>query len=237
MWPALLEKAYAQIVGGKGGYQAVGEGGWPGSAMAALTGVDDEAEDFPAKDDDVVGRFRDFHKAGKAVVCATLDHRDKQSAAGVTGAGDGPYHVSVLNDDGEGSELVPGSLAIYDQQGKAPRVTDDSQGKLVGAGAQGTVSYGWGAAADVSYPGGKGPAKAEDLRADYQWRGKLDKTLCVYANHAYIFDSVTDDGKLVFKNPWGSEHPLPMTGADFRRLYTDISADQVPRPKPAKKTT
>ena len=67
----------------------------------------------------------------------------------------------------------------------------------------------------------------------------------MHAWHAYIFESVTADGKLQFKNPWGVEHPNPMTAADFKRLFTGINSNQVPKPPPpaptpalpAKKTT
>lgn len=40
---------------------------------------------------------------------------------------------------------------------------------------------------------------------------------------------MTADNKLQFKNPWGCEHPLPMTAADFKRLYTGIDSNQVPK--------
>ena len=47
--------------------------------------------------------------------------------------------------------------------------------------------------------------------------------------HFYIFESVTSDDKLVFKNPWGDTHPAPIPPADFLRLFDSIVTNAVPR--------
>lgn len=235
MWPALLEKAYAQLIGGTGGYERIGGGGFPGDAMAAFTGKDSQDEAVPQDAKSVVDKFRELQKAGKAVVCATLGQRQASQRQGFTGAGDGPYSMLLTDDSGGPVELVQGSLSITDSKGKAPAATDDGSGNITGAGVHGQVGYGWNATPKLTYDSGKGPASGGDLRADYQWRGQLDKSLDVYANHAYMFQSVTPDGKLQFKNPWGVEHPAPMTGDDFKRLFISITDDDAATaPSPTK---
>ena len=233
MWPALLEKAYAQLIGGAGGYQRIGGGGFPGQAMAAFTGKESQDEAVPQDANSVVDKFRELQKAGKAVVCATLGQKSASQRQGFTGAGDGPYSMMLTGDSGDAVELVQGSLSITDSKGKAPAATDDGAGNITGAGVHGQTGYGWNATPKITYDAGKGPAAAADLRADYQWRGQLDKNLDVYANHAYMFQGVTPDGKIQFKNPWGVEHPAPMTGDDFKRLFiaiTDDDAQSTPSP-------
>jgi hypothetical protein len=204
--------------------------------MEAFTGVNSTAEGVPQQDADVLTKFKEFQKAGQAVVCGTLDSVQATAKTGFGGAGDGPYSMLLTNDGGDQVELVKSSLSISDTKGKAPVVTDDGNGNLVGA--TGTVGYGWGATPSFTYDAGKGPAAATDLSASYQWRGQLDKSLDVYANHAYMFESVTADGKLVFKNPWGVDHPNPIAPADFKRLFIGIDSNGVPRvpaePSPGK---
>ena len=235
LWPALLEKAYAQMMGG---YDVVGDkGGYSDRAMEALTGVSSHSETIAAKEQDVLAEFKGFQQAGKAVVCGTLDSKQSKAQGGFTGHGDGPLHASFLTDQGEAPEIVPGTLRLADKAGKAKPLHDDGDGKLTGTDGKGSVDYDHGAA-DATYGSGKGPARAEDLQADYDWRGQLDKSLNVHAWHAYIFEGVTADNKLQFKNPWGVEHPKPMTAGDFKRLFTGINSNQVPKEterKPVKK--
>ncbi len=236
MWPALLEKAYAQLMGG---YDVIGEGGPPERAMEALTGVASQSESIPAKEADVVTRFKEYQKAGKAVVCGTLDSKQAKSQGGFAGAGEGPFAATLDTDQGEAAEIVKGTLAVYDKEGKAPRAHDDSDGKLVGTGVSGEVEYDAGHVS-AKYDKAKAPGKAGDLQADYSWRGLLDKGLNLHAWHAYIFESVTADNKLVFKNPWGVEHPNPISAAQFKALFTGIDSNSV-KPdqtrKPPKKKT
>jgi hypothetical protein len=198
--------------------------------MAAFTGKDSQDEAIPQDAVSVVDKFRQLQKAGKAVVCATLGQRQASSRQGFTGAGNGPYSLPLTDDNGGGVELVQGSLSITDSKGKAPVASDDSQGNITGDGVHGTVGYGWNATPKLTYDEGKAPAAAADLRADYQWRGQLDKNINLYANHAYMFEAVTADGKLQFKNPWGVEHPAPMTGDDFKRLFIAITDDEAKAP-------
>jgi hypothetical protein len=223
MWPALLEKAYAKLVGG---YVVAGQGGSSAYAMSVITGVASEALSIPAKNDELLAKFKQLKKAGEAVTAATIDSLSSSGKSGFT-LKDKSYHFAITNSDGEGSELVPSTLVVTDTKHKAPEARDGGDNKLTGAGVHGTCSYGWDAAVDLTYDEGKAPGAPEDLRADYQWRGQLDKSINLYANHVYTFDTVTDDNKLVFKNPWGEQHPKPMTPEDFRRLFGSLSANPI----------
>jgi hypothetical protein len=219
-----------------GGYDVIGEGGPPERAMEALTGVESRSESIPLTDQEVLNRFREYQKAGRAVVCGTLDSRHASDQAGFAGAHEGPYSATVKTDQGEAAEIVKYTLSVADQGKHAPTVNDNGDGKVSGGGATGTVAYDDGKV-DITYPKGKAPAKPGDLRATYDWRGLLDKGLNLHAWHAYIFDSVTADGNLVFKNPWGTEHPNPIPAARFKDLFTGIDSNAVkppPRPKPKK---
>ena len=235
MWPALLEKAYAQLIGDTGGYERIGGGGFPGDAMAAFTGKESQDEAVPQDANAIVQKFRELQKAGKATVCATLGQKSASSKKGFTGSGDGPYSMKLTGDSGDGVELVQGSLKISDSKGKAPEATDDGAGNITGNGVHGQTGYGWNATPSITYDAGKGPAAAADLQADYQWRGQLDKAIDVYANHAYMFEQVTPDGKLQFKNPWGVDHPQPMTGDDFKRLFISITDNEAKATEPPAK--
>ncbi|MSP60112.1 MAG: hypothetical protein EXR72_07175 [Myxococcales bacterium] len=227
LWPALLEKAYAQMMGG---YDIIGDkGGHADAAMEAMTGVKRGYEAKPSTESGVLAKFKGFQADGKAIVCGTLGSKQARSQGGFKGQGDGPYHADLKTDQGEGAEIIPGSLSISDKENKARRTRDDSTGKLTGGG-HGAVMYNRGNV-DVSYDKGGGPAAEGNLTADYEWRGTLDTKLNVHAWHAYIFESVTADGKLQFKNPWGVEHPLPITPADFLRLFTGINVNNVPKDK------
>src|SRR5262249_24192155 len=105
----------------------------------------------------------------------------------------------------------------------------DGRGHFTGdAVASSTIGYEDGSV-EITFKPGHAPASAADLAADYSWRGLLDVNLLVYAYHFYIFESITDDGKLIFKNPWGDMHPQPTAPADFRRLFQSISTNAVPK--------
>ncbi len=66
---------------------------------------------------------------------------------------------------------------------------------------------------------GKGDKKGEKKRRS--WNALADK-LAVYANHAYSFKAVKD-GQILLENPWGYDHPLPMTPAEFKQLFIEVN--------------
>lgn len=56
------------------------------------------------------------------------------------------------------------------------------------------------------------------------WNDLADK-LNVYSNHAYALKEVKD-GSIVLYNPWGKDHPLPMSPGEFKQLYVRVSINQ-----------
>ncbi|HEU4760294.1 MAG TPA: C2 family cysteine protease, partial [Dehalococcoidia bacterium] len=66
LWPALIEKAYAQM---KGSYDSMGHGGNPGDAMSALTGKDAEEKSASGV---TIDQLNDALNSGKGVVANTL---------------------------------------------------------------------------------------------------------------------------------------------------------------------
>ena len=73
------------------------------------------------------------------------------------------------------------------------------------------------------------PESADNLVAEYDFRGKISKELNLFAWHAYIFERVDGD-QLIFKNPWGHTDPNPVKAADFTKLFSSVYTDQVPKP-------
>lgn len=56
------------------------------------------------------------------------------------------------------------------------------------------------------------------------WNALADR-LGVYASHAYSFKSVKD-GRISLENPWGYDHPLPMTAEEFRSLFVEVNINR-----------
>jgi hypothetical protein len=228
LWPALIEKAYATMIGG---YAQLDEGGAPGKAMEALTGVKSESVDVPSKEADILTHFREYMKVGKAVVCGTISSKHAKAQGGFEGVGDGPYSARLKSDQGNAAEILKNTLRVTGKGGKPAVAKDDGEGTLKGSAVKkGSVDYDHGAV-EIEYKTGDGPSKADELQAEYDWEGLLDNKANVYGDHSYIFEKVTDDGKLIFKNPWGESHPNPLAPADFKRLFDLIEMDQVPKKK------
>jgi Calpain family cysteine protease len=80
LWPALIEKAYAQW---KGSYDGIGHGGNPGDAMSALTGKDAEEKGASGV---TIDQLNDALNSGKGVVANTIDN----------GKGKAPYDNGQL---------------------------------------------------------------------------------------------------------------------------------------------
>jgi len=62
------------------------------------------------------------------------------------------------------------------------------------------------------------------VEKDEKWQ-KLAKEKVVYANHAYTVTGV--EGREVrLRNPWGMMHPKPLSVADFKTLYLEVSINR-----------
>jgi len=228
LWPAIIEKAYAQW---KGGYDAIGDGGSPGGAMGELTGADVRNQ--------YVSSFRDDESLLEAVKAAVEDGQALTAATKskkhvvyetLKGTGAGPHKSKETN------KATPGSVSIVDTAGGAPKITDDSAGKLSsqgvgddGAKASGTVGYGqkdYKVDVSATYPDGFAPDKAGDLELRYEAAYWLSTTPKICANHAYIVDGVTETG-IEILNPWGSYHPGEVPIKTFRDCYYSFAGAEL----------
>ena len=229
LWPAIVEKAYAQW---KGGYDVLDEGGRSSEAMEAITGVESVSGAMPSADE-VVSHFEALQKDKKSVVCGTRDWVQQSSKAGLfSGSGDGPFTATLTDVDGAAAELEKNQVSVADKEGKAGTARDDGAGAMTGTNVDaGAVTYDSGAVS-LTYKSGKGPAGAADLSATYRYEGMLSSSLNLHGNHAYIFREVKD-GMLYFHNPWGPaahKHPKGISAADFRSYFETIAVN-TPLPK------
>jgi Calpain family cysteine protease len=228
LWPALLEKAYA-LVSTEGTYGAIGGGGFSGEAMEAISGVESKDDTKPGKDQ-VIERFKKYQKEGQAVVCGTLGQQSTTKKKAFTDAKDG-YEAKLTTAEGDAHcTVLPSTLKVTDTASKHHSTShDDGKGKMSGDSLEkGSVDYDK-AQVDLTFKKDLKPDKAENLEAQYSYRGLLDKDLGVWAHHAYIFEKIDGD-KLVFKNPWGTWHPKPMSAEQWSKLFTGVSTNQVPKP-------
>lgn len=240
LWPILLEKAYAiHRAGYQGGYATIGDqGGLSPAAMEALTGVaSSPSAAVPAGDDAVIDKFKQYQDSHVAVVCGTLDH---QTSTNATFTGSGQTYTTQLHaagdSGGETSEIIKRSVRISDARHKVADATDNGTG-LTGAdvdAAGSRVDYGDGRVT-VTYKAGKKPDAAADLHVRGDVRGLLHKDIRLHAWHAYMFERVDPQAKLLyFKNPWGTDHPKRgVTPAEFRQLFTGIESNNI-REQPTK---
>ncbi|MCB9737919.1 MAG: DUF4157 domain-containing protein [Deltaproteobacteria bacterium] len=223
LWPAVIEKAYAQW---KGGYDAIGDGGVSAKAMEEMTGVRSVQAAMP-RPDQVLDRFAGFQREKSAVVCGTRDEIDQRSIEGLfQPAGDG-FRGKLVDKEGNGAEVKKNTVSIRDKEGKGGTVRDDGKGGIAGSGLQsGSVAYD-GGSTELVYKEDRAPGAAEDLVATYQFEGTLSAALNVHSNHAYVFREVKD-GLLYFQNPWGpaaSKHPKGLTPEQFRDLFETIGVN------------
>jgi len=224
LWPSLLEKAYAQLIGG---YAEVGKGGKSSDAMSAITGEEAQYQSAPPKDQ-VIERFKKFKDEGKAVVCGTLGSMEHKADKAFKGD-KGQYKAMLLTSDGEPCQLVKNTLAVTDTKSKHKSESNDLNGKMMGPALDsGSVEHATGKV-DMKFKPDKAPDTAENLHAEYDFRGKISKDLNLYANHAYIFEKLDGD-KIIFKNPWGSVNPNPVSAELFSKFFSGITSDVVPKP-------
>ena len=215
LWPAIIEKGYAQW---KGGYEAIGGGGSPGGAMSEMAGVDvsNKAVSWFSKDEDLVAAIKGNVEKGKSMTAATKSKLGQKKESAFSGSGAGPYTASLNN------VVVERSVKVTDSKGKAPTVTDDGKGKLTGAGgkAEGTIDYKKGKFS-LKFTDGA-PEKAGDLVLECQVKYWLSRSPDIVANHAYVVKGATADG-IDIHNPWGSYHPGKVDFKKFRETYQSFS--------------
>lgn len=236
LWPAIMEKAYAKW---KGGYDVIGEGGDAGAAMAELTGGRTTSRN-PAsmRESEVIPYFQQAQQEGKAIYAGVYDGKQAASSRPLSGSGDGPLKGRVAHTH-KWNEIIPGSVRITDDKGKAPALRDrgkegDETGKLEGAGLkEGRVGY-KGAdngGIELSFNKGLGPAAAGDLKVDFRYEGVLNVEKLLIGNHAYAFEGVVNGTLLQFYNPWGSYQPKPITPAEFLEYFDSLAVNQAPKAK------
>ncbi|MCA9519180.1 MAG: hypothetical protein KC635_29795 [Myxococcales bacterium] len=229
LWPALIEKAYAQW---QGGYTAIQKGGQSSKAMEAITGVKSVSSAMP-KEEDVIATFAQWQKENKAVVCGTRDWIQQTSKTGLFEGAGGSFKGALTDEQGMAAEIVKGTVKVKDAAGKGGTATDDKKGKLAGASVDsGSIAYDTGKAA-LTYKKDLAPADAKDLEASYQFEGTLNQGLNIHGDHAYMFRGVQGE-TLLFHNPWGPaahKHPKPMTAAQFREYFETIAVNATLPPK------
>ncbi len=97
LWAPLLEKAYAKW---KGGYEEIGNGGWPHDALAQLTGKPAESIWMDATNPPNITKVVQGHLNSGQVVCAST--KDDKATAGSGIVGNHAYTVlGTLEKDGK----------------------------------------------------------------------------------------------------------------------------------------
>lgn len=231
LWPAIMEKAYAKW---KGGYEAMGNGGYGAQAMAELTGAR-SAEKNPRsmKEEEVIPYFEKAKKDGMAIYAAVENSRQSDVQTPFTGAGD--KLSGTISHSHRWNHVVPGTMSIADKGGKMKgTIRDngsdgDASASLTGSAVQtGTVDYKKNTMG-LELKSGQGPAKPEDLELRFSYQGVVNTDKLLVANHAYAFDGVVNGKELQFYNPWGTWQPKPITPAEFLKHFTNISTNKAPQ--------
>ena len=230
LWPAIMEKAYAKW---KGGYAAIGDGGYGAKAMGELTGSrSKERNPSSMKEAEVIPYFEQAKKDGMAIYAA-VEH-SRQSDVQMPFKGKGNEATATITHAHRWNHIVPGTVQISDKAGKMKgSVTDsgkegDASAKLVGSPVDtGSIDY-KGNLAALKFRGGLGPAAAADLELRFAYQGAVNVEKLLVANHAYAFEGVVNGKELQFYNPWGTWQPKPITPAEFLRHFTNISINKAP---------
>ncbi|MSQ00419.1 MAG: hypothetical protein EXR71_00830 [Myxococcales bacterium] len=230
LWPAIMEKAYAKW---KGGYQAIGQGGYGAQAMAELTGSrSKERRPSSMKEEEVVPYFEDAEKDGMAIYAAVEDSRASDVQAPFSGVGD--KLTGSISHSHRWNHVVPGTMQIADKAGKMKGTIRDNGSEhqpaagLVGSAVSaGTVDYKKNTMSLAMKPG-QGPSKGEDLELRFSYQGVVNVAKLLVANHAYAFEGVVNGKELQFYNPWGTWQPKPVTAAEFLKHFTNISTNKAP---------
>lgn len=86
LWPLLVEKAFAKW---KGSYEAIGEGGWPAEALAAVTGKAVTTVDTTqVSADDLFQKLQQATGSKQPVVCYTYPRQGHEADFDATGTSD-----------------------------------------------------------------------------------------------------------------------------------------------------
>jgi hypothetical protein len=233
MWPAIVEKAYAKW---KGGYHVLGEGGTGEEAMTAITGGKSSVRDPSSmKESEVIPFFTTAKKDQKAIYAGVVSGVKSSQQQVLRGASDGPYAGKVAQTH-RWNEIVPGTVKVTDDQGKAPAARDkgkegDDTGVLSGRGVKdGSVGY-KDSTLEIAYDAGRGPKDGKDLRVEFDYHGVVDVQSFLIGDHAYAFDKVVDGNKLQFYNPWGTYQPKPITAATFLQFFDTLALNTPPAAK------
>jgi len=232
LWPAIMEKAYAQW---KGGYDVIGEGGVGDTAMAEISGVRSRSKN-PAsmKESEVIPYFEAASKSGLAVYAGVRNTSQGTVQQPLTG-GSGKYS-GQLRQNHAWSEVEPGTLRVTDAKGRVqPAYDEGEEGDKTGAMkgkdlSGGSIDY-KGSRLDLQYRSGKQPESASDLSVQFEFHGMMDPAKVIIGNHAYAFERVVGKDQLQFYNPWGSYQPKPITAAEFLRHFDALSTNAVPKGK------
>ena len=235
LWPAILEKAYAQW---KGGYDVIGEGGTGDQAMAELSGVRSRSKN-PAsmREADVLPYFEAASREGLAIYAGVRNTDESSAQTPLTASGKG--FSGRLKQIHSWNEVEPGTLSVTDAKGKVGSARDegeegDKTGDIVGRDvSSGRIDY-KGSQLDIAYKSGRSPEQASDLTVHFEYHGMLDPNKVLIGNHAYAFEGVVGGKLLQFYNPWGSYQPKPITAAEFLRYFDSLSTNAVPKTKTAR---
>jgi hypothetical protein len=231
LWPALLEKAYAQQF--PTGYAKAGAGGSAGNAMEAFTGVKQDKNEMPDKDH-VLEQFKSYEKNGKAVTVGTLGSMSHKQVSPFAGKGN-KLSAKLTGDEGQDIEVAKSSLFLDDFKTKNHQLHafDDGKGAIkANVLDKGAINYGTGQV-DLQFKKDQAPADPKNIEVGYDYKGLISKAYNLYANHAYIFEKVQGEN-LILRNPWnlGDKYePKPIPAAAFVQFFNDISSSTVPDEK------
>jgi hypothetical protein len=226
LWPALLEKAYAQLQ--KGGYAEVGNGGVPANPMAALTGQPATRTDIGA--DGSLQQIAAMKAKGLPVVATSKGEREHVQKNAFVSTGESKYNGKLTTHDGDQCQVLKGTLEIRDTVSKDKKIDlADSDGKVVGDALEyGSIQYPIGAV-DLKFKPDRSPDAPENLVAAFDYRGLISKEYDVFAWHIYIVERVEGD-KIILKNPWGFRDPNPIPAAAFADLFRSVTSGSIPSP-------
>lgn len=110
LWPSVVEKAYAVWKSsGAGDYDEIGQGGWEGDVMEAMTGIacDSETIKHSGDDDALWKKLEEACRGGKAITAGTFDDKNGQDAryGATTGIyGNHAYSVMGVRTTGRGKD-------------------------------------------------------------------------------------------------------------------------------------